>query len=146
MMMGFVPVSDRPMVAVRQNLPDGIVWRSHWPTSLKSDVLQVGGANPVTLGLMAAMAIPAFNKVRDTSQEKVVQNNLRQLQAAAAQHMLETGRERAIYAELVGPGRYIRELKPVAGEDYSKLIFRRGQPVNLRLPSGKLITMPPLDP
>ena len=38
----------------------------------------------VIIGLLAAMAIPAFQKVRTSSQDKAVLNNARQLSAAAA--------------------------------------------------------------
>ena len=43
------------------------------------------------VGLLAAMAIPAFNKVREHSLHKVMINDARQLGAAAQQHFLETG-------------------------------------------------------
>ena len=36
----------------------------------------------VIIGLLAAMAIPAFQKVRQSSQDKAVLNNARQLSAA----------------------------------------------------------------
>ena len=39
----------------------------------------------VIIGLLAAMAIPAFQKVRSSSQDKTVLNNARQLAAAADQ-------------------------------------------------------------
>jgi len=45
----------------------------------------------VFVGLVAAMAIPAFAKVRETSQRKVMQNDARQIGAAAQQYMLEKG-------------------------------------------------------
>jgi type IV pilus assembly protein PilA len=45
----------------------------------------------VIIGLLAAMAIPAFQKVRATSQDKAVTNNLRQIASAAQQYMLEEG-------------------------------------------------------
>ena len=45
----------------------------------------------VFMGLLAAMAIPAFAKVRETSQRKVMQNDARQIGAAAQQYMLEKG-------------------------------------------------------
>ena len=40
----------------------------------------------VIIGLLAAMAIPAFQKVRVASQDKAVLNNMRLLAAAAAQY------------------------------------------------------------
>jgi len=45
---------------------------------------------PVT-GLMAAMAIPAFQKVRTTSMSKTMDNDARQIASAAQQHFLENG-------------------------------------------------------
>ncbi|MBW8781797.1 MAG: type II secretion system protein [Verrucomicrobia bacterium] len=45
----------------------------------------------VIIGLLAAMAIPAFQKVRVASQDKAVLNNARQLGAAADQYFLENG-------------------------------------------------------
>jgi type IV pilus assembly protein PilA len=45
----------------------------------------------VIIGLLAAMAIPAFQKVRSSSQDKTVLNNARQLSAAADQYFLENG-------------------------------------------------------
>ena len=43
----------------------------------------------VIIGLLAAMAVPAFNKVRQTATEKTILNDLRQLSAAADQYFLE---------------------------------------------------------
>lgn len=44
-----------------------------------------------TAGLLAAMAIPAFQKVREESLHKAMQNDARQIAAAAQQVMLEQG-------------------------------------------------------
>jgi type IV pilus assembly protein PilA len=45
----------------------------------------------VIIGLLAAMAIPAFQKVRQSSQEKALINDARQIASAAAQYFLERG-------------------------------------------------------
>ena len=45
----------------------------------------------VIIGLLAAMAIPAFQKVRTSSLEKTVLNDARQVGAAAQQYMMENG-------------------------------------------------------
>ncbi len=45
----------------------------------------------VIIGLLAALAIPAFNKVRSTSQDKHVANSLRQIAGAADQYFMESG-------------------------------------------------------
>ena len=72
----------------------------------------------VIIGLLAAMAIPAFQKVRAASQEKTIVNNLRQLSAAAQQYFLENGVSTAAYVDLVGPTAYIKTIAKVAGENY----------------------------
>ncbi len=71
----------------------------------------------VIIGLLAAMAIPAFTKVRKTSQEKTIVNNLRQLNAAAQQYFLENGVESVVSADLVGTGtdKYIKSIRPCSG-------------------------------
>lgn len=45
----------------------------------------------VIIGLLAAMAIPAFNKVRETSQGKTCVNNMRQIDSAIDEWALEAG-------------------------------------------------------
>ncbi len=74
----------------------------------------------VIIGLLAAMAIPAFQKVRQTSQEKTVVNNLRQLASGADQYFLEAGLSSVTSAILVGSGStfYVKQFKPVAKETY----------------------------
>jgi type IV pilus assembly protein PilA len=85
----------------------------------------IGCYNPVTVGLLAAMAIPAFNKVRTTAQQKAITNNLRQFASGGQQYMLEKGVDHATYSDIVGtgPDKYIRPIIPVAGEDYTHLVI-----------------------
>ncbi len=72
----------------------------------------------VIIGLLAAMAIPAFQKVRTASQDKAVLNNARQLGAAADQYFLEHGTSTAQITSLVGSANYIKSLSTVANESY----------------------------
>jgi type IV pilus assembly protein PilA len=72
----------------------------------------------VIIGLLAAMAIPAFQKVRTASQDKAVLNNARQLGAAADQYFLEHGTSEALITSLVGADAYIKSLSTVANETY----------------------------
>lgn len=72
----------------------------------------------VIIGLLAAMAIPAFQKVRAASQEKAIINNLRQLSSAAQQYFLEYGVSTVDSVDLVGVGKYITQIQTVASEDY----------------------------
>jgi len=77
----------------------------------------------VIIGLLAAMAIPAFQKVRASSQDKTVTNNLRQLSAAADQYFLENGVSSVSSALLVGTNssQYIKAIATAANETYSNL-------------------------
>ena len=72
----------------------------------------------VIIGLLAAMAIPAFQKVRQSSQDKAVLNNARQLSAAADQYFLENGVSNVASGMLVGATNYVKAVNTVAGETY----------------------------
>src|ERR1044071_200114 len=72
----------------------------------------------VIIGLLAAMAIPAFQKVRIASQDKTVLNNARQMAAAADQYYLENGATTAASTSLIGATNYVKALNSVAGEVY----------------------------
>ena len=72
----------------------------------------------VIIGLLAAMAIPAFQKVRTNSQDKAVLNNARQLSAGADQYYLENGVSTVALAALLGPTSYVKALNSVANETY----------------------------
>ncbi|ADE55308.1 type II secretion system protein [Coraliomargarita akajimensis] len=74
----------------------------------------------VIIGLLAAMAIPAFQKVRATSQEKTVLNNLRQIASGADQYFLEEGKTAVASNILVGSGStfYVKKFDAVASETY----------------------------
>lgn len=51
----------------------------------------------VIIGLLAAMAIPAFQKVRASSLEKAMLNDARQIGSAAQQYMMENGVTRVAF-------------------------------------------------
>src|SRR5271168_341097 len=75
----------------------------------------------VIIGLLAAMAIPAFNKVRYTSRYKAIVNNLRQVSSGAQQYMLEQGTSQVAETQLEGANsfNYVRPIAIVNGETYS---------------------------
>lgn len=85
----------------------------------------------VIIGLLAAMAIPAFQKVRANSQDKAVTNNLRQLSSAADQYFLENGVTTVASSLLVGTQstQYVKVINTVARETYSTNLTQ-GQPVS----------------
>ena len=72
----------------------------------------------VIIGLLAAIAIPAFQKVRQSSQDKAVMNNARQMAAAADQYFLESGASFAVPTSLIGPSNYVKTLNTVSNETY----------------------------
>ena len=79
----------------------------------------------VIIGLLAAMAIPAFNKVRYTSRYKAIVNNLRQVSSGAQQYMLEQGASQVNESQLEGTNsfNYVRPITQVNGETYSGLVI-----------------------
>lgn len=78
----------------------------------------------VIIGLLAAMAIPAFQKVREQSREKAMVNNLRQVASAGQQYILEEGVTSVGYSQLVGD--YFNDMSTVGGEDYTGLVITEG--------------------
>jgi LysM repeat protein len=72
---------------------------------------------------------------------RAITNNLRQLSAARDQYFLENGVARVTLAELVGPTKYVKQINPVDGEDYSVLQLREGNDVlTVRTASGYTVT------
>lgn len=61
----------------------------------------------VIIGLLAAMAIPAFEKVRQTSQARLCINQQRQLAAALDQYRLENGSGAQEWSDVAGPGKLL---------------------------------------
>jgi type IV pilus assembly protein PilA len=84
----------------------------------------------VIIGLLAAMAIPAFQKVRASSQDKTVLNNARQLGAAADQYFLEKGTSTVEITALVGASAYVKALNTVANETYP-LTYTQGEAISI---------------
>jgi type IV pilus assembly protein PilA len=97
------------------------VKRSH-PASKKAFTLVEIMIVVVIIGLLAAMAMPSFQKIRQASQDKAVLNNARQLSAAANQYFLETGATTVDSSLLLGPTNYVKSFSPVAGEVYPTTI------------------------
>jgi type IV pilus assembly protein PilA len=95
----------------------------------------------VIIGLLAAMAIPAFQKVRTNSQDKAVLNNARQLSAGADQYFLENGV--LTLSDLIGPTTYVKALNSVAKETYP-LAFTQGITITITSVAGtRTITYAP---
>ncbi len=73
----------------------------------------------IIIGLLAGMAIPAFNKVRQNTRTKNITENLNLIAKSGQQYLLENGVSKVGYPALEGV--YFEPIIPVAGEDYSTL-------------------------
>lgn len=129
---------------LQPNMSVSYIVDGHWVSDQYAgySTKQIITAIPVMAagGLGAAMAIPAFQKVRETSKEKAVQNNLRQIAAAAQQYFLENGASEVHIDKLTGKDGYIHYLHPVAGESYEGIILRVGEPFSVTLEDGTVIS------
>jgi RNA polymerase sigma factor (sigma-70 family) len=76
-------------------------------------------------------------------QQRLIMGYLRQVDAARSQATLETGRAPSSIHELVGANRYIRTIRPVAGEDYSNLALEEGKPISVTTADGMTVTYDP---
>ena len=95
----------------------------------------------VIIGLLAAMAIPAFQKVRATSQDKTVLNNLRQVASAAQQYLLETGNASVAVSKLIGKDNYISTIEAVGSEVYTGIaaIATNTSEISIKSPSQNTV-------
>ena len=96
----------------------------------------------VIIGLLATMAIPAFKKVRETSQEKAIRNNLRQLASGADQYFIENGVTTVSLSDIVGDDAYMESLDAVAGETYPTTIT---QGTDIAVSGSSLTPQPSID-
>ena len=97
----------------------------------------------VIIGLLASMAIPAFQKVRTNSQDKAVLNNARQLSGASDQYYLENGVSTCGQSDLIGPTTYVKALNSVANETYPTN-FTQGVTITINSVAGtRTITYSP---
>ena len=94
----------------------------------------------VIIGLLAAMAVPAFQKVRQNSQTKAITNNLRQVAHAGAQYILEEGTTSVTGAALVTAS-YLNTIDSVGDETYGALsVSASGGTLTSATPTGESVT------
>jgi hypothetical protein len=88
------------------------------------------------------MAVPAFQKTRSNSQAAAIQNNLTALYRASQVYCDSHQVSEVAYTDLVGPGKPVPVIVPVAGEDYSKLKYGRGLQLVIQTPDGRRFVFP----
>jgi RNA polymerase sigma factor (sigma-70 family) len=81
--------------------------------------------------------------VTPARQQRAMLNYLRQIDAARSQFQLEMKRPPASIQELVGEDKYIREIIPQDGEDYSGVNLQPGQPLSVTTANGLTVTYDP---
>jgi Zn-dependent protease with chaperone function len=99
----------------------------------------------VIIGLLASMAIPAFNQVRLESRMKVRQNNEQQIAAAFDAYVQENGHSPHVISDFIGPGKPLEKM-PVdpSGGTYN-IDIQNGQPVVTCTLNGQSLDQPPSD-
>lgn len=92
-----------------------------------------------SLGFLVTQAI---REVRQTSRDKAIQCNLRQVASAAQQYFLETGYKGCSFDDLVGPKKYLTAILVVQGENYRDIFPIREDftKVSVTTESGRVIT------
>ena len=107
-------------------------------------VVQVKDGVPTRLKLKTARVQTKTASPEQVQQiKRAVTNNLRQIAAAADQFYLENGKSQTTLAELVGPTKYIKELRSVDGEDYGTLVLRQGAKFSVTTSSGVIVNYTP---
>jgi len=97
----------------------------------------------VVIGLLAAMAIPAFEKVRTTAIAKACANNERMVSAVVDQFTVEHGVPPANYADFVGSGKLLATMPTCpSGGTYSIKIDAQGKAVIVCSVHGNLLAGP----
>jgi hypothetical protein len=95
---------------------------------------------------IAPAVTPAAPAAQAAAIATTIRSNLRQLATAARQVQAERGVDNVAYTDLVGPDKLIKDLKPVAGENYSTINFGPNvTAVSVTTSGGAIVTydMPP---
>ena len=99
----------------------------------------------VIIGLLAAMAIPAFQKVRRSSTKSTMANDIKQLAGAANQYFMEFGVSQVAYDKLVNTNNdtnagYLKELSKGVECKTGTLTMGEGQVITLTHPNFGTLT------
>jgi len=90
----------------------------------------------VIVGLLAALALPTFDKIKVAAQDKSILNQARQLGSSADQYYLEKGLSTVAITDLVGDGKYLRTLSTICRENYPEF-FTQGVIISVTTLNGE---------
>lgn len=109
-------------------------------TAANSELAAPKSPPPAANGRPAAPTLgwmPVYEK------QRLIMNYLKQVDAARAQVALDKGQGPSSIHELVGIDRYIKTIRPVGGEDYSRLSMEKGKPLTVTTEDGMTVTYDP---
>jgi len=102
---------------------------------------------PASAHVLAASSTPALGAKPSVpeldlaiKQRRAIMNNLRQLAAARNYFLKFQGRVPELLADVVGPQKAIRELKPVNGEDYTTVQLN-GRTLSVTMADGAVVSL-----
>jgi hypothetical protein len=99
--------------------------------------------NQATYVMAANGAVGQTMPLSPDDVRKKILNNLRQLSAASDMYYLENNASQARLADLVGPTKYVKQIIPVDGEDYSAIVFKQGVALVVHTKSGIEVSYAP---
>lgn len=82
------------------------------------------------IGMLAALAIPSFQRISRKAQDTAVSNNARQLSAALDLYYMENSTSTALLSDVMGSTKYLKDFRSLAGESYPTS-FAQGQPFTI---------------
>lgn len=90
----------------------------------------------VMVGLLAAMALPAFQKVKQTASAQACVNNERMMAAAMDQYRLALGKDVEKWEDVVGPRKFVRTMPicPLGGTYSANFVPGKGYRVTCSIP------------
>lgn len=165
----FSPVPSVPVAAVRANVPDGMLFVSNEPNSLKVAVL-TAPLIPVAIGSSAAFAMygkfyaasaeaksaQMEKATKETAPEsgdspapatggasgKAIRNNLQQIAYSAQTYFLDNPKAKEVTYEKLISTELLFKLDPVAGESYKGLTVKRaGGSLSVKGKSGESVSL-----
>jgi type IV pilus assembly protein PilA len=88
----------------------------------------------VIIGILAAIALPAFQQARNTSQTNSIMENLRVIVSAAQQYLIATGSASQVDVNTLVSNQYLGTAPtPVAGESYTALPAIKAEDISVSI-------------
>ena len=135
MLTGRNPVSDNLVASVIKD--EGAGWLKVSTVEKKEELwinlAQVQAVLPISVD--AAV-------VRSAMQKKKILSNLREIAAGVDQYRLMEAKEPTSVADVVGPGKIVRPLESVAGEDYRTVVISGDEPLRVTAKDGTEFVYP----